>query len=74
MTFLHQYDKFIRKKVLIGQKFLKWSDDIKPKDDITPFDGTYRLSYTVLYGTFLRRMLNNFDELPCVSLTDRYLQ
>ncbi len=41
MTFLHQSDKFIRTKVVIGQKFLKWSDDIKPKDDITPFDDIY---------------------------------
>ncbi len=40
MTFLHQSDKFIRMKVVIGQKFLMWSDDIKPKEDITPFDGT----------------------------------
>jgi hypothetical protein len=25
---------------MTGQKFLQWSDDIKPNDDITPFDGT----------------------------------
>ncbi len=49
MTFLHQYDKFIRKKVVIGQKFLKWSDDIKPKDDITPFDGII-LSLIIVYA------------------------
>ena len=40
MTFLLQSDKFIRTKVVIGQKNFKWSDDIKPKDDITPFDGS----------------------------------
>ncbi len=41
MTFLHQSDKFIRTKVVIGQKIFKLSDDIKPKGDITPFDGSH---------------------------------
>ncbi len=40
VTFLHQPDKFIRTRVVTGQKIFNWSDDIKPNDDITPFDGT----------------------------------
>ncbi len=41
VSFLHQtYSyKFIRKRAMTGQKFRQWSDDIKPEDDITPFDG-----------------------------------
>ncbi len=41
VSFLHQTYKFIRKRAMTGQKFRQWSDDIKPEDDITPFDGTY---------------------------------
>ncbi len=40
VTFLHQPDKFIRTRVVTGQKIFNWTDDIKPNDDITPFDGT----------------------------------
>ncbi len=29
---------------MTGQKFLQWSDDIKPNDDITPFDGTFKFA------------------------------
>ena len=39
-TFLHQTDKFIITGDMAAQTFLQWSDDIKPEDDITPFDGT----------------------------------
>jgi hypothetical protein len=39
-TFLHQTDKFIITGDMAAQTFWQWSDDIKPKDDITPFDGT----------------------------------
>ncbi len=39
-TFLHQTDKFIRTGDIDAQTFWQWSDDIKPEDDITPFDGT----------------------------------
>ncbi len=38
-TFLHQTDKFIITGDMAAQTFWQWSDDIKPKDDITPFDG-----------------------------------
>jgi len=38
-TFLHQTDKFIVTGDMAAQTFWQWSDDIKPKDDITPFDG-----------------------------------
>ncbi len=38
-TFLHQTDKFIITGDMATQTFWQWSDDIKPKDDITPFDG-----------------------------------
>ncbi len=40
-TFLHQTDKFIVTGDMAAQTFWQWSDDIKPKDDITPFDGTW---------------------------------
>ncbi len=36
---------------MTGQKFLQWSDDIKPNDDITPFDGTHDTSIAVWTGT-----------------------
>jgi hypothetical protein len=39
-TFLHQTDKFIITGDMAAQTFWQWSDDIKPEDDITPFDGT----------------------------------
>ncbi len=39
VSFLYQTYKFIRKRAMTGQKFRQWSDDIKPEDDITPFDG-----------------------------------
>ncbi len=39
-TFLHQTDKFIITGDMAAQTFWQWSDDIKPKDDITPFDGS----------------------------------
>ncbi len=39
-TFLHQTDKIIRTGDIAAQTFWQWSDDIKPEDDITPFDGT----------------------------------
>ena len=38
-TFLHQTDKFIITGDIAAQTFWQWSDDIKPEDDITPFDG-----------------------------------
>ncbi len=38
-TFLHQTDKFIVTGDMAAQTFWQWSDDIKPEDDITPFDG-----------------------------------
>ena len=38
-TFLHQTDKFIITGDMAAQTFWQWSDDIKPEDDITPFDG-----------------------------------
>ncbi len=38
-TFLHQTDKFIITGDMAAQTFWQWSDGIKPKDDITPFDG-----------------------------------
>ena len=38
-TFLHQTDKFIITGDMAAQTFWQWSDDIKPKDDITQFDG-----------------------------------
>ena len=37
-TFLHQTDKFIVTGDMAAQTFWQWSDDIKPEDDITPFD------------------------------------
>ncbi len=37
--FLHLTDKFIRTGDIAAQTFWQWSDDIKPEDDITPFDG-----------------------------------
>jgi hypothetical protein len=40
-TFLHQTDKFIVTGDMAAQTFWQWSDDIKPKDDITPFDGMH---------------------------------
>ncbi len=40
-TFLHQTDKFIVTGDMAAQTFWQWSDDIKPEDDITPFDGMY---------------------------------
>ena len=40
-TFLHQTDKFIITGDMAAQTFWQWSDDIKPEDDITPFDGTH---------------------------------
>ncbi len=40
-TFLHQTDKFIITGDMAAQTFWQWSDDIKTKDDITPFDGTF---------------------------------
>jgi hypothetical protein len=43
-TFLHQTDKFIITGDMAAQTFWQWSDDIKPKDDITPFDGTSKNS------------------------------
>ena len=36
-TFLHQTDEFIKTGYIASQTFWQWSDDIKPKDDITPF-------------------------------------
>ncbi len=53
-TFLHQTDKFIRTAVMVAQTFWQWSDDIKPEDDITPFDGTllwYLDTVCTWYGT-----------------------
>ncbi len=43
-TFLHQTDKFIITGDMAAQTFWQWSDDIKPEDDITPFDGIYYTS------------------------------
>jgi hypothetical protein len=40
ISFLHQTDKFISMGVMTSQKFWQLRDDIKPKDDITTFDGT----------------------------------
>jgi len=40
-TFLHQTDKFIITGDMAAQTFWQWSDDIKPEDDITPFDGIF---------------------------------
>ncbi len=40
-TFLHQTDKFIRTGDIAAKTFWQWSDDIKPEDDITPFDGIF---------------------------------
>ncbi len=34
---------------MTSQKFWQWSDDIKPKDDITPFDGTDAVAAGVLW-------------------------
>ncbi len=39
-TFLHQTDKFIITGDMAAHTFWQWSDDIKPEDDITPYDGT----------------------------------
>ncbi len=46
LPFLHQTDKFIITGDMAAQTFWQWSDDIKPKDDITPFDGNicYKLN------------------------------
>ncbi len=44
-TFLHQTDKFIRTGDIAAQTFWQWSDNIKPEDDITPFDGTLSLCH-----------------------------
>jgi hypothetical protein len=41
ISFLHPTDKFINTGVMASQKFWQWSDNIKPKDDITPFDGIF---------------------------------
>ncbi len=38
-AFLDQTDKFIITWDMAAQTFWQWSDDIKPEDDITPFDG-----------------------------------
>ncbi len=40
-TFLHQTDKFIITGDMAAQTFWQLSDDIKPKDDITPFYGSW---------------------------------
>jgi hypothetical protein len=45
-TFLHQTDKFIIAGDMATQTFWQWSDNIKPKDDITPFDGTQYLHFS----------------------------
>jgi hypothetical protein len=39
ISFFHPTDKCISTGVMTSQKFWQQSDDIKPKDDITPFDG-----------------------------------
>ncbi len=46
-TFLHQTDKFIRTGDIAAQTFWQWSDDIKPEDDITPFDGNKKDPKTI---------------------------
>ncbi len=53
VSFLHQTYKFIRKRAMTGQKFRQWSDDIKPEDDITPFDGTFSKTTRLIALIFL---------------------
>ncbi len=48
-TFLHQTDKFIITGDMAPQTFWQWSDDIKPKDDITPFDGTFGIYIYIIH-------------------------
>ncbi len=52
-TFLHQTDKFIVTGDMAAQTFWQWSDDIKPKDDITPFDGIQYMYVSIPLSDYL---------------------
>jgi hypothetical protein len=43
---------------MAAQTFWQWSDDIKPKDDITPFDGIYIFNFADPVGS-----LHTYDYL-----------
>ncbi len=59
---------------MAAQTFWQWSDDIKPEDDITPFDGTYTVYKDVPYRRNLTVVLNVFLFLVYKSFSTHFVR